>query len=1115
MPLAESEASLPTLPPLSPSPGSTPMPEMPSSAADSLNLWAEIGYDSNPAEDNPFPPFVEQVSPLTDVLPGKVGRFEVRSIIAKGGMGMVLRVFDPLLGRELAVKVIRSGKNGDEQQRRFVEEAQISGRLQHPGIVPLHELGRDSAGQPFFAMKLVEGRTLSKLLLGRTSPAEELPRYLHIFEQVCQTVAYAHSKGVLHRDLKPHNIMVGAFGEVQVMDWGLAKQWQKETGAENPPTAPLPAPLEDKASRPEETKEGTVIGTLAYMSPEQARGEVRQLSPRTDVFGLGAILCEILTGVPPFWGKSWLQVLPDVQKGDLTETWRRLETCQAEPELIALARVCLAPRQEDRPADAGEVAQRITTYLSGVQERLRQVELERVQAQTKAAQEHRARILTLSLAGMGLLLLLCGWWLWDQAAGRRQMVNEAGRQALAEARVLRAQKQYAAGVAALRQVDSLLPEMDQTLLPELRRERLELEQAQKDQQLVAALEEVQLNKTTVRNECFYVGTALEGYATAFAAYGLPVETAPVEEVIARLRTSPNKELICAVLDDWAWIKKRRQEPRHEWERLWRIAAAIDPDPWRNRLRHAVQQPTIDQKLLQELAIQAEASHPVITLELMESALWHMAQPGRHLELWRKAYARRPGDFWVNYHLGRVLRDGSPGQPQEALRFHTAALTLRPDSAGCYVNVGHLLAKLGRNAEAENAFRRALELAPHYAMAHNNLGLMRAKQRDFPAAVHHYQEALRLQPNLATAHGNLGMVLAYQGNLAEGMRFARKAMELDPHDQNLALDLGWMLEQSGQRAAAIRVYEKALAAAPHLSKGRLYLGCAYLMQGERAKALVHLHEAERLEPDDPHVLYNLGQALELQDRFTEALPRLEKALAYKPDFALAHFKRGSALMKLNRMQEAIVALERSEKFGRQQGNWTLPSARMIEQCRRWLTLEKRLPAIQTRPVGQQQPANAAECLEFAQLCWWYRKEYVAAVHFYETALAMEPPLAQQDGINNRFYAACAAAQAGCGLGKDAAALTPEQRPAWRQKALRWLRTDLALWKSALDGDNATNQGLARKKLQAWQEEIELACVREPVWLAKLPREEQAQWRSFWEEVAALRRNAATGRKSVPG
>ncbi len=177
---------------------------------------------------------------LPDAPIGDAGVYAILGEIGRGGMGIVLEAQDGGLDRRVAVKLLlKQHDNRPELVRRFLDEAQISGRLQHPGIVPVYQLGRLEDQRPFFAMKLVQGQTLADLLAGRTDPAAGRERLLAIFEQVCQTMAYAHSRRVIHRDLKPSNIMVGPFGEVQIMDWGLAKvltagEEQSESGGGAP-----------------------------------------------------------------------------------------------------------------------------------------------------------------------------------------------------------------------------------------------------------------------------------------------------------------------------------------------------------------------------------------------------------------------------------------------------------------------------------------------------------------------------------------------------------------------------------------------------------------------------------------------------------------------------------------------------------------------------------------------------------------------------------------------------------------------------------------------------------------------------------------------------------------
>jgi hypothetical protein len=238
------------------------------------------------------------------------GRYQVLGEIARGGMGIVLRARDADLGRDLALKVLQTRHRGDRDMvGRFIDEARIGGQLQHPGILPVHELGTLADRRPYFTMKLVKGRTLAALLAERANQEADRPRFLSIFEQICQTMAYAHTRRVIHRDLKPSNVMVGSFGEVQVVDWGLAKVLPEggiadEAKAMTHEETVVRSVRSGPAGSDGESTAGSVVGTPSYMAPEQARGEVDRIDERSDVFGLGAILCEILTGSPPFVGSS-------------------------------------------------------------------------------------------------------------------------------------------------------------------------------------------------------------------------------------------------------------------------------------------------------------------------------------------------------------------------------------------------------------------------------------------------------------------------------------------------------------------------------------------------------------------------------------------------------------------------------------------------------------------------------------------------------------------------------------------------------------------------------------------------------------------------------------------
>ena len=309
-------------------------------------------------------------------------RYLVGSEIGRGGVGAVHEAWDYQLQREVAIKVLLDEHRGKEEVvRRFMEEARITSRLQHPGIVPIHEIGFSPDEQPFFVMRLVRGRTLKQMLGVRSRVTEELPGFLNILLHVCQTIAYAHRNGVIHRDLKPANIMVGAFGVVKVMDWGLAKVLGEPELAEAVTAARGAAELTLRCQRRQPatidsdlsgTRLGTVFGTPAYLPPEQARGEIDRIDKRSDVFGLGAILCEIVTGSPPYTGSNAIEIYKKATAADTTEVIDRLNSCAAPLDLISLAKWCLSSDPTDRPDDATEVVEVIEAHMNSDQRRAEQ-----------------------------------------------------------------------------------------------------------------------------------------------------------------------------------------------------------------------------------------------------------------------------------------------------------------------------------------------------------------------------------------------------------------------------------------------------------------------------------------------------------------------------------------------------------------------------------------------------------------------------------------------------------------------------------------------------------------------------------------------------------------------
>ena len=276
--------------------------------------------------------------------------YDVARELARGGMGRILAAHDRRLGRQVAIKELL--RRGPKRVRRFEREVLVTARLQHPGIVPIYEAGRWPTGEPFYAMKKVEGKSLEKVIADTKGLSDRLAVLPHVID-VVDALGYAHSQQVIHRDLKPENVLVGAFGETVVIDWGLAKDISGDGGAsQSGASIPSGAGI---------TVAGTVIGTPAYMAPEQARG--KKVDERADVYALGAILYFVLAGRPPYEGNDSMKVVAKVISGPP----ERLDSREpgVPPELVAIVEKAMAREPEDRYATAGDLASELQRFQTG------------------------------------------------------------------------------------------------------------------------------------------------------------------------------------------------------------------------------------------------------------------------------------------------------------------------------------------------------------------------------------------------------------------------------------------------------------------------------------------------------------------------------------------------------------------------------------------------------------------------------------------------------------------------------------------------------------------------------------------------------------------------------
>ena len=676
----------------------------------------------------------------------RLPRLQMFGEIARGGMGAVLKGRDADLGRELAVKVLlESHKDKPEMVRRFVEEAQIAGQLQHPGIVPVYELGALGDQRPYFAMKLVKGETLAAVLSKRKPSSDGLPRLLSILESICQTMAYAHARGVIHRDLKPSNVMVGSFGEVQVMDWGLAKVLPQggvtdDASAGRTKNEATVIATARSGSDVDASLVGSIMGTPAYMAPEQARGEVDQLDQRVDVFAIGSIFCEMRTGQPAFLGRNSGEIQRKAARGDLSDALARLDALEQDydKELTDLAKACLAVEPEDRPRNAGEVAQRLSDYQARVQTRLRQSEIDVAaekarseEATKRASVERDRRRLTLALAGavLGLILLGGGGWGYmnQQRVARQSATERVVTEALDRANFLRGQAKAAPvgeltkwgeAVAAVNEARSSLEageksEALQTRVDELlatfeqeqtEASRQATEQA-RDEAFFKRLDAIRFDFSQ-NNQNIYSWKDIEtskktdaAYAAAFREFGIdPVTLAPLEAARRfRLRSQPVE--FASRLDDWAVIHKAATTPYAAEEvdafclRLIETAQATDDDAWRNSVRSLIakRDNLAARKLAADkvqLSRQAARSLNLLA-EVLEDTRGRYAWVTHHLpetiEILKLAWMLNPND----YQICRKLLVHST-RMVDRRRFATAAVAAAPNSPSARLDLANEL-----------------------------------------------------------------------------------------------------------------------------------------------------------------------------------------------------------------------------------------------------------------------------------------------------------------------------------------------------------------------------------------------------------------------------------------
>jgi serine/threonine protein kinase/Tfp pilus assembly protein PilF len=1143
-----------------------------------------------------------------DVHPaGPLGDFQIVREVGRGGMGIVYEAVQVSLGRRVALKVLPFAAALDTKQlQRFKNEAQAAAGLHHQHIVPVYAVGCER-GMHFYAMQFIDGQTLAQTIADcrlriadskerAVAPAGVEPTgpYTHepadesairnpqsamehrtavavstepsvrsaaffrtvarLGVQAAEALEHAHQLGVVHRDIKPANLLVDGRGNLWVTDFGLA-HCQSQQGL---------------------TMTGDLVGTLRYMSPEQALANRALVDHRTDVYSLGATLYELLTLEPAFPGRDRQELLRQIAFEEPRPPRSLNRAVPAELETIVLKAMEKDPAE--RYATAQELADDLERWLKDEPIRARRPTL--FQRGRKWARRHAAVVWSVTVCLLVALVLTgagLGWMAGERAARRDRMV-EAFDAALEEGVAFLQAGDVPRARAAVQRATGLLTGAggDQVL-------QQRLDRVQADLEMATELEAARLEKTQVKDGHFDAVQAEPLYARAFRKYNLPVLQLDADEAVRRIAASPIREQLLVALTDWSRL---RPDPAEQ-KQFWAILHAADDDPWRLQVYGAVERndlPGIKRLFQEPKALEQPPERLVIAGDYLAGH-----DLGAAVDFLRKAQQRHPDDFWINNQLGFYLGQLKPPRPGQALAFYRAALALRPENPGAHINVGLTLNDLGDFAGAEAEYREAIRLMPEYAEAHNDLGaLLCDHTHDYEGAAREFRLALDHKPDRAPWHVNLGKALRGQHKLAEAEAEYRTAIGLQPrsaaaHDglgnvfkdggltdqaiaehklaikidakfagahYNLGLALCAKGEQDyaearerakGEFDGAIREFRRALDlgkrdAATHTDHGnalfmagrlddacaefrlaigiepdfyRAHIGLGNVLKGKGRvdDAIVEYRKAIQLKPDEPIAHNDLASALLLQSRLDEASAEYQELIRLNKEDAEAHCNLGMILIARGQFRQAADELRRGHELGSRRPRWPHRSAPWLPMAETLVELDKRIPGSLKEKAAR---ADVSRRLAQARRCHVDNQLYAAAARWYWLAFSEEPGLAEDLGARHSYNAACIAALAARGRAGGANQRDEGERAFLHTLAFTWLRQSMAAWGKHLQDGRADAHLLVQEQAGHALDDKDLASVRDPGSLARLPADERRAWQRLW---ADLRQNLANSHNTL--
>jgi tetratricopeptide (TPR) repeat protein len=496
------------------------------------------------------------------------------------------------------------------------------------------------------------------------------------------------------------------------------------------------------------------------------------------------------------------------------------------------------------------------------------------------------------------------------------------------------------------------------------------------------------------------------------------------------------------------------------------------------------------------------------LAVAHNNLGHMLEKegrlDKAIDCWRKAIEYDP--TLVNAHNNLGLALSREGRVIEAIACLREVIKLEPNVAEPFFNLGNALMRIRRVDEAIDAYRRVIDLEPKAAQGHKSLGDALKAKGHLDEAMDCWRRAIKLDPKLASAHYNLGVILgSHKRDHDAAIACFRQVLELDPKFAVAHEGLGAALRAKGQMVAAIAEYRQAIKLDPKLASAHYNLGTIYCdHRHDYDAAIACFREAIKLDQKFAIAHFSLGIAQYANGQQDEAIASCRQAVALDPKLADGHGLLGEVLLERGRYAEAREATARALKLFSDKSPHHVRLSQQLRTCERLAKLEGRFPRLLK---GEEKAASAQESLDVALVCH-HKRMNVAAARFFADAVAADARLGNDLQSAQRYRAACAAAQAAAGKGEDAGKLDDKERARLRKQALDWLRADLALLTRLLESHEAVYRAHSQQMLLHWQEDHDLAGVRDKDALAKLPAKERAAWEKLWSEVAALMKQAGT-------